>query len=285
MVALAAVSQVDIPTLRNIAGENVIGLGSCDSSSLAAYFRYVSPSIAVSSKRLDAGGKEAGNISELPPPQPEIASLMRKLPIYILLDASGCMRGEPIEAVKTGLRALFKALVKDPYALETVQISIITFDREARLLMPMTEVDKAPLPEMPELQSSPTNMGEALELMLKRYDAEVRRTTPELKGDWLPLALIMTDGAPSDTLLFNSMCEAVKKRPFSRIIGCAAGPKAKTGPLKRFCTDVVALETMDSSAFANFWKWVSQAVTKHGRSGNTVAAELPPPPPELDLSV
>ncbi|MDR3154376.1 MAG: VWA domain-containing protein [Deltaproteobacteria bacterium] len=210
---------------------------------------------------------------------------MRKLPIYILLDTSGSMRGEPIEAVKVGLRALFKALVKDPYALETVQISIITFDREARILMPMTEVDKASLPEMPELQSSPTNMGEALELMLKRYNVEVRKTTPELKGDWLPLAVIMTDGAPSDTLLFNNMCEAVKKYTFSRIIGCAAGPKAKTEPLKRFCTDVVALETMDSNSFGNFWKWVSQAFTKHSQSGNIVREELPPPPPELNLSV
>jgi uncharacterized protein YegL len=58
---------------------------------------------------------------------------MRRLPIYILLDTSGSMRGEPIEAVKTGLRALLSSLSRDPYALETVYLSIITFDREAKI--------------------------------------------------------------------------------------------------------------------------------------------------------
>jgi uncharacterized protein YegL len=210
---------------------------------------------------------------------------MRKLPIYILIDTSGSMRGEPIEAVKVGLKTLLAALNRDPYALETVNISIITFDREARVLLPMTEVDKASIPEMPELESSPTNLGEALELMCRRYDSEVKKFTKDEKGDWLPLAVIMTDGAPSDTMLFGQMCDNVKKYGFSRIIGCAAGPKAKKEPLQRFCTDVVSLETMDSSTFASFWQWVSQAFTRQSQSGNVVKDDLPPPPPEITIAV
>ncbi|MDR2612272.1 MAG: VWA domain-containing protein [Deltaproteobacteria bacterium] len=206
---------------------------------------------------------------------------MRKLPIYILIDTSGSMRGEPIEAVKVGLRSLFKALRRDPYALETVHLSIITFDREARVLMPMTEVEKAALPEIPELQSSPTNLGEALHLMCKRYDSEVIRSTMAAKGDWLPLAVVMTDGSPSDTLLFSTMCEAIRKYPFSRIIGCAAGPKARMEPLRLFCSDVVSLETMDSNSFSKFWQWVSQAFTRQSQSGSIVKEDLPPPPPEI----
>ncbi|MDR1038634.1 MAG: VWA domain-containing protein [Deltaproteobacteria bacterium] len=209
---------------------------------------------------------------------------MRKLPIYILIDTSGSMRGEPIEAVKTGLKALFKALQKDPYALETAHVSIITFDREARVLLPMTEVERASLPEMPELESSPTNLGEALELMCSRYDAEVAKSTRDAKGDWLPVAVIMTDGSPSDTQLFNSMCERLKSYRFSRIIGCAAGPKGRQEPLRLFCTDVVALETMDSNSFAQFWQWVSQAFARQSQTGNLAKEELPPPPPELNMT-
>ncbi|MDR1080196.1 MAG: VWA domain-containing protein [Deltaproteobacteria bacterium] len=208
---------------------------------------------------------------------------MRKLPIYILVDTSGSMRGEPITAVKVGLKALFKALKKDPYALETAHVAILTFDREARVLMPMTEVDKAELPEMPELQSSPTNLGEALELMLARYDQEVTRSSPTVKGDWIPMAVVMTDGAPSDTLLFKTMCEKIRSYNFSRIIGCAAGPKARMEPLKEFCTDVVLLETMDSNSFSKFWQWVSQAFTRHSQSGSIVRENLPPPPEELKI--
>jgi uncharacterized protein YegL len=209
---------------------------------------------------------------------------MRKLPIYILIDTSGSMRGEPVEAVKTGLRSLFKALQKDPYALETVHVSVITFDREARILMPMTEVKDAALPEIPELESSPTNLGEALQLMCSRYDAEVAKSTPAAKGDWQPLAVVMTDGAPSDTLLFNGMCEKLKGYRFSRIIGCAAGPKAKPEPLRKFCTDVVALETMDSNSFSSFWQWVSQTFSRQSQTGNVVTDDLPPPPPEMTIT-
>ena len=55
---------------------------------------------------------------------------MRHLPVYILIDTSGSMKGEPIESVKVGLSDMIATLRQDPYALETVCISIITFDRE-----------------------------------------------------------------------------------------------------------------------------------------------------------
>lgn len=43
---------------------------------------------------------------------------MRRLPVYILIDTSGSMRGEPIEAVKVGLDSMVSSLRTDPYALE-----------------------------------------------------------------------------------------------------------------------------------------------------------------------
>ncbi|EDN3960136.1 tellurium resistance protein TerY, partial [Salmonella enterica subsp. enterica serovar Typhimurium] len=53
---------------------------------------------------------------------------MRRLPVYLLLDTSGSMHGEPIEAVKNGVQTLLTTLKQDPYALETAYVSVITFD-------------------------------------------------------------------------------------------------------------------------------------------------------------
>ena len=39
--------------------------------------------------------------------------------VYLLLDCSGSMTGEPIEAVRQGLKALLSELKSDPQALET----------------------------------------------------------------------------------------------------------------------------------------------------------------------
>jgi uncharacterized protein YegL len=196
------------------------------------------------------------------------------------------MRGEPIEAVKAGLNSLFRSLLRDPHALDSIHISIITFDREAKVLLPMTELDNSlALPEIPPLESSPTNLGEALRLMCQLYDKEVQKSTPAAKGDWLPLAVVMTDGSPSDTMLFEQMCAEIKtnSHPFARIIGCAAGPKAKTEPLKKFSTDVVFLETMDSNSFSQFWQWVSQSFTRLSQNTARDVDELPPPPQEIKL--
>ncbi|MDR1084019.1 MAG: VWA domain-containing protein [Deltaproteobacteria bacterium] len=210
---------------------------------------------------------------------------MRKLPIYILLDTSGSMRGEPIEAVKAGLQTLFSSLKRDPHALESVSIAVITFDREAKILIPMTEIERLALPNISELQSSPTNLGEALELMCQLYDKDVAKTTKGNKGDWMPLAVIMTDGSPSDTLLFEQMCGRIKNYRFARVIGCAAGPKAKKEPLEKFCTDVVSLDTMDSNSFSKFWQWVSQSFSRHSQNTDLALGELPPPPPEIKLAI
>lgn len=57
---------------------------------------------------------------------------MRRLPVYLLLDTSGSMYGEPIEAVKNGVQTLISTLRSDPYALETAYISIITFNSSAQ---------------------------------------------------------------------------------------------------------------------------------------------------------
>lgn len=210
---------------------------------------------------------------------------MRKLPIYILLDTSGSMRGEPIEAVQSGLRSLLSSLRRDPYAMETVFLSVITFDREARVLVPLTELSLFQLPELPPLESSPTNLGEALELLCACYDREVARAGETQKGDWQPLAVVLTDGSPSDTLLFEQMCATIRKYSFAHIIGCAAGPKARTEPLRKFATDVVSLETMDSNAFAKFWSWVSQAVSHQSQTTDLTQDDLPPPPPEIKLAI
>ena len=63
---------------------------------------------------------------------------MRHLPVYILIDTSSSMKGEPIESVKVGLADMVATLRQDPYALETVCISIITFDREVSQVLPLT---------------------------------------------------------------------------------------------------------------------------------------------------
>jgi uncharacterized protein YegL len=67
--------------------------------------------------------------------------MSRRLPVYILIDTSGSMRGEPIQSVNNGLQNMLSTLKQDPFALESVWISIITFDIEAKELFVLTPLD------------------------------------------------------------------------------------------------------------------------------------------------
>lgn len=196
------------------------------------------------------------------------------------------MRGEPIESVKVGLEAMISSLRQDPFALESVNLSIITFDREVKQILPLTPLDELQLPEITTPDSGPTHTGMALKLLCEKIDEEVHLSTPDRKGDWMPLLFLMTDGKPSDIQLYKEMIPEVKKHHFAGIVACAAGMSAKKEPLKILTDDVFSLDTIDSTSFKKFFKWVSDSIGVGNRSiGATDDLQLPPPPNEVNVIV
>ena len=211
---------------------------------------------------------------------------MRHLPVYILIDTSGSMKGEPIESVKVGLADMIATLRQDPYALETVCISIITFDREVNQILPLTELENLQLPNIVTPDSGPTHMGAALKMLYEKIGLEVKKGTMEQKGDWRPLLFLLTEGKPSDIQDYNQVIPQVKNLNFASIVACAAGPQAKVEPLQKLTDQVFRLDTMDATTFKKFFVWVSDVIGLGGKSvGTTDALELPGPPIEVNIVI
>ena len=126
---------------------------------------------------------------------------MRRLPVYFLLDTSGSMFGEPIQALNNALAGMINTLRSDPQALDSLWISMITFDREVKEIVPLTELVSFQLPEITCPQSGPTHTGKGLEILHHNVTRDIRKGSAQQKGDWKPLLFLFTDGKPSDVQL------------------------------------------------------------------------------------
>lgn len=209
----------------------------------------------------------------------------RKLPVYLLLDTSGSMHGEPIESVKNGMQLLINSLRSDPYALENAHVSVITFDSTAKQVVPLTELPAFQCPMI--TASGGTSLGEGLSLLASCILSEVKRGTTDSRGDWRPLIFIMTDGCPTDN--WQQGLDKLKQVRTAIIVACGAGPGADTSVLKQITEVVVQIDTADQSSIKAFFKWVSSSVSvgsqkvESGQKEVTGLSELPPPPPEIKL--
>lgn len=212
-----------------------------------------------------------------------------KLPVYLLVDVSGSMKGEPIESVRNGIAALVGALRRDPYALKTARISVIAFGDEAKALAPLTKIgDFTP----PEIQAEGgTALGAALKLVGERADAEVVVSPDKKTSDWRPLVFIMTDGYPTDSV--ESALKEFRRRSWGVVAACAVGDECDLETLRQIAYDpvkkqsnVVQLATTSQSDFEKYFNWVSASVSAKSRKVVESAppdGELPPPPPEIRL--
>lgn len=184
--------------------------------------------------------------------------MLRRLPVYLLLDCSESMAGPPLEAVEAGVASMLMALRKNPYAMETVHMSVITFDAKARQIVPLTEIcSMAP----PRLTIRPgTRLGEALSLLADSMRREVVPTTPESKGDYRPLVFILTDGQPTDE--WGPAAERLREtRPrAANVYGIGCGDEVDFATLGRVADVCIHMRELSPEAFARFFVWMSASV-------------------------
>lgn len=189
---------------------------------------------------------------------------MRRLPIYFVIDVSESMVGTPIEAVEKGLDSIVKELRQDPYALETVFLSVIAFAGRVEKLAPLNELLNFYLPKLPI--GGGTALGKALNHLMDTLDCDIKPHTSSQKGDWKPLIFLMTDGRSTD-----ETANAVKKwsmtyQKKASLICIAFGNKADLHILNQLSEQSFLFDNMNPTAYQQFFKWVTASIRTASQS-------------------
>ncbi|MBP5455558.1 MAG: VWA domain-containing protein [Paludibacteraceae bacterium] len=183
---------------------------------------------------------------------------MRRLPIYFLIDVSESMVGEPIKQVEDGMRTIIQELRTDPYALETVFVSVVAFAGRAKSLSPLTELYKFYPPKFPI--GGGTALGTALNYLMDDMERSVQKTTLEVKGDWKPIIFLFTDGTPTDdpTSAIEKWQRHYKTK--CHMVCISIGDNADTNLLGKLSENVLRLNGTDEYSFKAFFKWVTASI-------------------------
>jgi len=211
---------------------------------------------------------------------------LRRLPVYLLVDCSESMAGPAIAEVERGVQTLVSELRGNPLALESAYLSVITFARTAKQVVPMTELIEFQPPKL--AVRTGTSLGAALRLLLECLRRDIVRTTPTTKGDYRPLVFLLTDGQPTDD--YRPAAAAVRSANNPRIaniyaIGC--GPDVDTAVLREVTDIVLHMPEATPEAFRQFFIWLSTSVqtasTRLGEGGGQ-PIEMPALPEGIELA-
>jgi uncharacterized protein YegL len=185
------------------------------------------------------------------------------------------MIGDKLDKMQNAMGVIVGALRSNPYALETVYISVIAFAGVAKTIAPLTELYSFYPPKLP--LGAGTSLGLALDILMDEIDCRVAKTTTEQKGDWKPFVFLITDGRSTDkTDTAISRWQAKYARRVT-LIAIGLGKEADFATLKKLTENVIIYEEADKNEYTALIKWISDSTIAQSKSIGEGAENNPLP--------
>lgn len=119
-----------------------------------------------------------------------------RCPCVLLLDTSSSMTGHPIDELNRGLRVFAEELSSDRLASLRVEVAIVTFDTDVRVVQDFVTADRFHPPVLSA--SGTTAMGRGILRALDLVTERKRTYRQHGITYYRPWIFMITDGAPTD---------------------------------------------------------------------------------------
>lgn len=158
------------------------------------------------------------------------------------------MAGEPVEAVKQGLRALLFELGQDYQAASTAWVSAIVFHSVAMQAVPLVPLVRF---REPRLSAGGTShLGEALRLLRRCIAQEACKGE---QGDWKPVVFLFSDGGS----IGEWQEDAAALRKDAVLVACGAGASVDCEQLGQITDRVLMLNTLSTGDLQDQFVWMA----------------------------
>ena len=205
-----------------------------------------------------------------------VAREPRPLPIFVLADASGSMRGEKINELNLALREMLNALNNMDDIRGKFQLCVISFGGEVQVVQPLADIEKIMLQEL--TASGNTPMGEAFELVKEMIED---RNIVSSRA-YAPTIVLISDGIPTDCPdeIYNNQeydnWDAIidlhngARTSKSQRLALGIGVDADYEMLRQYINnpDIPVIKANDAGGITKFFKWVTMSTIARMNSVN-----------------
>jgi uncharacterized protein YegL len=200
-----------------------------------------------------------------------------RCPCILLLDTSGSMHGAPIAALNDGLREFSENLKRDALASRRVEVAVVTFSNEVRVVQDFVTADQFEPPTL--TASGMTHMGTAIQKALDMLHARKAQYRTGGIAYYRPWVFLITDGAPQGEP--EEAMEAARQRVMAeenarRVAFFAVGVEG--ADMEKLSTVSVRTPVkLIGLNFVEMFVWLSASMQRVSQSQMGEQVALPPP--------
>jgi len=200
-----------------------------------------------------------------------------RCPCILLLDTSGSMQGEKIDALNAGLRTLKEYLMDDPLAVKRVEVAVITFDSSVKVVHDFVTADNFDPPTLTAtgMTHMASGIHKALD-MLRERKAVYKSNGVAYYRPWV---MLITDGEPqgeSDEIVQRAIQRLKQEENDRRVVFFAVGV---VGANMTKLTEIAVRTPIKLTGlnFKEMFVWLSASMSTVAQSRIDDQVALPPP--------